>query len=243
MKKAIIGMAVGAMALGASVVPVSAGDNGYFDADNLWDGIAGTDGGSTDGEGFCDDDQQDIFEALILTGGWASRLDTDGNGKPRYTVFQPYDIILNGLLGGLGLEISDLNSQPAVVQGILADHIANGSFSPSELEDADLTRITMRSGFVARIWGSNYDVPGAIYPEPISPPAIASTYGERNIDESNVYIEEAKIQEYDQYDNGWLYCIGGVIDSTPQVSHEGLNSEDTPNDGTPGGTNSLPDTL
>jgi hypothetical protein len=35
----------------------------------------------------------------------------------------------------------------------------------------------------------------------------------------------------------------GVIDSTPQETHEGLNSQDTPNDGTPGGTNSLPDTL
>jgi hypothetical protein len=240
MKKAIIGMAVGAMALGASVVPVSAGS--YFDADNLWDGIAGTDGGSTGAptDGLCDDGQADIFEALILTGGWASRLDTDGNGKPRYTVFQPYDVILNALLGALGLEISDLNSQPAVVQGLLADHIANGSFSPDELEDADLTRITMRSGFVATISSSNYDIPSALPGSPV--PIIGGTYGLRDID-SNVYIEGSKIQDYDQYDNGWLYCIAGIIDSTPQVSHEGLNSEDTPNDGTPGGTNSLPDTL
>ena len=237
MKKAIIGMAVGAMALGASVVPVSAGYLGESDDLTLWDGIAGTDGGSTDApqgpEALCNDGQDDIFEALVLTGGWAERLDTDGNGKPRYTVFQPYDVILNGLLGALGLEVSDLNSQPAVVQGLLADHIANGSFDENELEDADLTRITMRSGFVATLSNSEYDIPGAL---------LAGTFGERSIYD-NVYIEGSKIQDGDQYSNGWLYCIAGIIDSTPQVSHEGLNSEDTPNDGTPGGTNSLPDTL
>ena len=237
MKKAIIGMAVGAMALGASVVPVSAGYLGESDDLTLWDGIAGTDGGSTDApqgpEALCNDGQDDIFEALVLTGGWASRLDTDGNGKPRYTVFQPYDVILNGLLGALGLEISDLNSQPAVVQGVLADHIANGSFDENELEDADLTRITMRSGFVATLSNSEYDIPGAL---------LAGTFGERSIYD-NVYIEGSKIQNGSPYSNGWLYCIAGIIDSTPQVSHEGLNSEDTPNDGTPGGTNSLPDTL
>ncbi len=229
MKKAIIGMAAGAMALGASVVPASAG---YFDADNLWDGIAGTAGGSTgaDADGYCDDGQADIFEALILTGGWAQRLDTDGNGKPRYTVFQPYDAVLNIALGRLQLEISDLNSQPAVVQGILADHIANGSFSESELEDADLTRITMRSGFVATLTESEYDF------------GTVLTYGQRDLYD-NVYIQNVKIEDGEQYANGWLYCIGGMISSTPQVSHEGLNSEDTPNDGTPGGTNSLPDTL
>jgi hypothetical protein len=221
MKKALIGMAAGAMALGASVVPASAG----YGEDNLWDGIAGTNGGNTNGTALCDDDQEDIFEALILTGGWAKRLDTDGNGKPRYTVFQPYDAVLDGLLDALGLSIADLNDQPATVQAVLADHIANGSFDPNELEDTDLTRITMRSGFVASIFGPNEQLGG-----PRSVPG-------------STFIEGAQIVNAAQYDNGWLYCIMGVIDSTPQESHEGLNSQDTPNDGTPGGTNSLPDTV
>ncbi len=221
MKKALIGMAVGAMALGASVVPASAG----YGEDNLWDGIAGTDGDNNSGTGFCDDDQEDIFEALVITGGWAKRLDTDGNGEARYTVFQPKDFVLDGLLGALGLEISDLADQPSVVASILADHIANGSFDSNELEDTDLTRITMRSGFVASIFGPTEQLGG-----PRSVPGGA-------------YIAGAQIVAAAQYDNGWLYCILGVIDSTPQVPHEGLNSQDTPNDGTPGGTNSLPDTL
>ncbi|MFM8857822.1 MAG: hypothetical protein ACKOI2_11595, partial [Actinomycetota bacterium] len=117
------------------------------------------------------------------------------------------------------------NDQPATVQAILADHIANGSFDENELEDKDLTRITMRSGYVATVSSTDdfEDAPRNIY--------------------TDVYIAGAKILEGEQADNGWHYCIVGIIDSTPQDAHEGLNSEDTPNDGTPGGTNSLPDTL
>ena len=211
MKKVLIGMAAGAMALGASVVPVSAGASG----DNLWDLVQ-------DG---CTGDTDDYFEQLVLTGGWAERLDTDGNGDPVYTVFQPIEAILTGLLDALDLEVSDLNSQPAVVQGILADHIANGSFDEDEILDSDLTRITMRSGYVATI----------------SDPVNDSSALPRTLVTTSV--SGAPLATFSDADNGSHYCILGFIDSTPQVSTEGLNSQDTPNDGTPGGTNSLPDTL
>jgi hypothetical protein len=222
MKKALIGMAAGAMALGASVVPASAG---VYGVDNLWDGIA---------DGFCnagDSDSADIFEALVLTGGWAERLDTDGNGKPRYTIFEPQNEVLAITLSIMELEVSDLNSQPATVQAILADHIANGSFSEDELEDGDLKSITMRSGYVARLWTA----------EPLD---LVDQSNMARVIYSNLYIDEAYIQAGDQFDNGWLYCIDGYISATPVVPHEGLNSQDTPQDGTPGGSNSLlPDTL
>ena len=217
MKKALIGMAAGAMALGASVVPASAG---YGGVDNLWDEVQ--DACSIDSPTGADSDQ--IFEQLVLTGGWAKRLDTDGNGEARYTVFQPVNTVLDTLLDVLDLEVSDLNDQPAVVQALLADHIANGSFDENELEDKDLTRITMRSGYLAKI---------------TSPADNTSTA--RVV--TNVYVDGAQILDSDQADNGWHYCIIGIIDSTPQVPTEGLNSQDTPNDGTPGGTNTLPDTL
>ncbi len=178
---------------------------------NLWNGISGID----PEVGLCDDNSDDIFEALILTSGWATRLDTSGSGTPRYTVFQPYDTILTGLLASLRLEISDLNSQPAVVQAILADHIANGSFDETELEDPDLTRITMRSGYVATVVGA----PGG---------------GANRTLYDNVFIAGSFIKAGGQFSNGWLYCITGFINSSPQVPHEGLNSIDTPNDGTPG---------
>jgi hypothetical protein len=167
---------------------------GYLGVDNLWDGISGNDTGG----GFCDDASDDIFEALIVTGGWATRLDTDGNGVPRYTIFQPYGVVLEFVLETLGLEISDLNSHPAVVQGILADHIANGSFDEVELQDPDLRRITMRSGYMATISGaSGSDASRTIY--------------------NNVYIDGSFIQAGAQYANGWLYCILGFIDSSPPI--------------------------
>jgi hypothetical protein len=218
MKKVLIGMAAGAMALGASVVPASAG---YPGSENLWDEVQ--EACAVDSPTGSNADQ--IFEQLVLIGGWATRLDTDGNNKPRYTVFQPHNIILAGLLALDNLEVSDLADQPAVVQALLADHIANGSFDRNELEDKDLTRITMRSGFVAEIFS------------PVDQGLSARVTG------TNVYIEGALISEGEQADNGWHYCLNGAISSDPQVAHEGLNSQDTPQDGTPGGTNSLPDTL
>jgi hypothetical protein len=226
MKKVLIGMAAGAMALGASVVPVSAG---YLadSVDNLWDEVQEGcwNGVPQVGDDIDNANGDQIFEQLVLTGGWANRLDTDGNGDPRYTVFQPLNSILSGLLEALGLEVSDLNDQPATVQAILADHIANGSFDENELEDKDLTRITMRSGYVATVSSSDDYTP-----------APRDIY-------DDVYIAGAQIIDGEQADNGWHYCLVGIIDSTPQVAHEGLNSQDTPQDGTPGGTNSLPDTL
>jgi hypothetical protein len=218
MKKALIGMAAGAMALGASVVPVSAG---YLKDNNLWDVVQ---------DETCNLDEFEgtgrIFEQLVLTSGWATRLDTDGNGDPRYTVFQPIEEILEAVLDSMGLEVSDLNSQPAAVNAILADHIANGSFSPDELKDKDLTRITMRSGYVATVYSTLDNAGGAVV---------------RTL--NTTYIGGAQFLYGNQASNGWRYCIGGLIDSTPQVPHEGLNSQDTPQDGTPGGTNTLPDTL
>jgi hypothetical protein len=193
------GLSICALVAGALLVVASTNDAGVAApqgiapiADSLWVGISGGDGGA----GFCDDSSDDIFEALILTGGWASRLDTDGNGDPSYTVFQPYDQVLSDLLDALGLEVGDLNSQPAVVASILADHIANGAFDEVELEDADLTRITMRSGYVATF-------------------SSAPSESLNRVMYDNVYINGAFIQAGSEYANGWLYCIQGIIDSTP----------------------------
>jgi len=220
MKKVLIGMAAGAMALGASVVPVSAG---AVSDNNLWD-LVQSECAPTTGP-LAGTGTGNIFEQLVLIGGWGERFDTDGNGDPSYTVFQPYESVLEAVLDDMDIEVSDLNSQPAIVQGLLADHIANGSFDPDELEDSDLTRITMRSGYVATVADPTNDITG-------SARALAT-----------IYIAGASIFDDADANNGYHYCIIGLIDSTPQVPTEGLNAQDTPNDGTPGGTNSLPDTL
>ena len=217
MKKALIGMAVGAVALGASVVPAAAGS--MNEDYNIWDGIEDDWCGA-----MLPDDGLELFESLVLIGGWGERLDTAGNGKPSYTVFAPFDTVIDNVLDALGTSIADLSSTPAVVAAILADHIANGSFEEDELENPNLTRIIMRSGYVATISTSDVD------------PTDRDIY-------SDVYVAGQLISDGYLFENGSLYCIIGFIDTTPQVPTEGLNALDTPKDGTPGGTNSLPNTL
>ena len=209
MKKTLIGMAAGALALGASVVPASAG----YGAGNLWDAV----------QGGCAGDTNDVFEQLVLIGTWANRLDTDGNGKPRYTVFQPTGSVLADLLDDLDLDISDLAGEPALAGALLNDHITAGSFSANELEDTDLTRITMKSGFVATVFGTG-DPAGRTVP-------------------GDVYVAGALIVSSGQFDNGWHYCISGIIDSEAQVPTNGVDVGGTTAPTTATTESGLPDTL
>ena len=199
MKKILLGMAAGAMALGAGVAPAFAGGNENDESsDSIWENI---------------EDDTDTVEQLILIAGMANQLDACGNGKPFYTMFVPIDDAADFVIEDiLGTSVADLAATPAAVKAILNDHLVNGSFSPWQLEQPEITTLTARSGFVLR-----NEEGGTINDQPI------------------LYSEQAC--------NGFVYFIGGFIDSTPQVPTEGLNSLDTPNDGTPGGSNSLPDTL
>ena len=209
MKKILIGMVAGALALGASVVPASAGSG----AGNLWDAV----------QVGCVGDTNDIFEQLVLVGSWADRLDTDGNGKPRYTVFQPTGSVLADLLDDLDMEVSDLAGEPALAAALLNDHIAAGSFSENELEDTDLTRITMKSGFVATVFGTG-DPAGRTVP-------------------GDVYVAGALIASSGQFDNGWHYCISGIIDSESQVPTNGVDVGSAPAAANAATEDGLPDTL
>ena len=208
MKKSIIGLVAGAVAIGASVVPASAG---YADS-TIWEGITA---------GVCSDNSEKAFEQIVLIGGWAGSLDTDGNGKPNYTVFAPLESVLALVLDDMNLEVSDIAGNPAIAKAILNDHIAGGSFDQNELEDTDLTRITMKSGFVATVFGSG-DPVGRTVP-------------------GDVYVAGALITSASDLANGWLYCIAGFVDATPQVPTNGVDTGSAP---APATTESaLPDTL
>lgn len=155
------------------------------------------------------------FETLVLMGDWGNRLFATGNGLPQYTVFAPALELYGGvdhLLEGIGTSLREIAGSPAIVAAILADHIANGSFSQSELANPNLTSITMLSGYVATWDAVDFKIAG-------QPVVDGAGFG-----------------------NGWLYCIYGFIDSTPQIPTESLNALDTPKNGTPGGSNSLPNT-
>ena len=214
MKKILLGLAAGAMALGAVAMPASA----VPPTNSIWDIV---DGNPDTG----------LLEDIILISGYATMLDACGNGKPQYTLFAPVDLlniiddgfgpyvgpyeipVLEAVLDELGYSVADLNSLSAVVRGILNDHLVNGSFSPAQLDTDELTTLTARSGFTLR-------------------------------NELGDTINDQTIVGSVQACNGYVYFLAGFIDSTPQVPTEGLNALDTPQDGTPGGSNTLlPDTL
>ena len=196
-----IGMISLVMLMGASVSPASAGvvNEGFTIMDGIVDDWCSSDSPDID-------DGLDLFESLVLIGGWGERLDTSGNGKPFYTVFAPFDTSIETVLDELGTSIAELSSTPAVVAAILADHIANGSFEKDELENPNLTRITMRSGYVATISTSNQSGDRTLY--------------------TDVSIAGQFVDDGHQFDNGMLFCLAGFIDTTPQVPTDGLNALD-----------------
>lgn len=210
MNKMIVGAVVGACALGTAIVPASAG---YTDS-TLWEGIDA---------GLCSDNGGKLFEQIVLVAGFAGALDTDGNGKPNYTVFAPLESVLAEVLDGMNLEISDIAGNPSIAQAIVSDHSTRGSFDQNELEDTDLTRITMRSGFVATVFGSG-DPAGRTVP-------------------GNVYVAGALIVSAHDLSNGWLYCIAGFVDATPQVPTTGVDVGGAPAPATATTGSVLPNTL
>jgi hypothetical protein len=212
MKKVLISLAAGAIALGgalpASAGPIGGDGNGNSD-DSIWEQI---------------DNNTSTLEDLVLIAGMATMLDACGNGKPFYTFFAPSEGLLRNAVGGiavdldtfledvLGVSVADLQATPDVVRALLNDHLVNGSFSPWQLDSDSVTTLIARSGFVLR-------------------------------NENGDSINDLTVLSSEQACNGWIYYIDGVLDSTPQVPTEGLNAQDSPTDGTPGGSNSLPDTL
>jgi hypothetical protein len=218
MKKVLISMAAGAMSLGSAIpalgLPEGPEDNNGESDSSIWE-IIDQDLGD-DGEVI----PTSVFETtddladLILIAGMATMLDTCGNGKPFYTLFAPVDEWDKG-------------------EGLL------------DVLDATIAEL-QASPAVVRSVINDHLVNGSFSPwqldlDEITTLTARSGFTLRN--ENGDTINDQIIGDSEQACNGWIYYIDGFIDSTPQVSTEGLNSLDTPNDGTPGGSNSLPDTL
>lgn len=173
MKKILIGLATAASLVATPAFAVG--------PDSAWDVV---------------DSTSTTAKQLVLIGGLADELDTCGNGKPYYTLFLPSDDVLNAFLDDLGVTVADLSATPAVVTALLNDHIAKGSYAYAELQNTSVTRIVMRSGFVAS----------------------------KSIIDGNVYIENNLIVNSQQVCNGHVHWISGVIDSTAQVPTVGVDT-------------------
>ena len=227
MKKVLIGLAAGAMALGASVVPASAG---YQDFDD--DIMTGLE----------DDGPFGDFIDLVEVSGYDEKFDVpDGeedycsNGDAQYTVFAPLDSgfvvswveIFETLLGKTWVQIL---ATPGIAKAVVDDHVVNNSITAATLENPTTAVIVARSGYKIAITasGSPRNVPVDTGYSPVNP---------------NVSADGRVILNALQKCNGWIYAIPAPFSTSPKAVTEGTGPQDSPDDGTPGGTNTLPNTL
>jgi hypothetical protein len=231
MKKILLGLAVGATVF-AGAVPVSAGFKGGYDSnensdDSIWEIVDGQNmeivSTAIAGDG--------VLADLILIAGMATMLDACGNGKPFYTLFAPIELgdMTNGAevgaaVGGVSLPLE-----------IFLDEVLGASVA-----DLQATPAVVRALLNDHLVNGSFS-PWQLDSDSVTTLTARSGFVLRN--ENGNTINDLNIAFSEQACNGWVYGIFGVIDSTPQVPTEGLNSLDTPTDGTPGGSNSLPDTL
>lgn len=143
MKKTLIGIAAGAIALGASVIPTNAAGPFALPYDettgSMWDFV-------NVGEGYA--------EQLVLVAGLANTLDQCGNGKTLYTLFLPTeDVLASFLADELDMTIADLAENPAAVKAILSDHLVRGAVDPALMTSvpAGIKKLIATSGFVINI--------------------------------------------------------------------------------------------
>jgi hypothetical protein len=236
MKKVLVSLVAGAASI-TGALPVSAGgfDNTTRKDESMWE-IVDEDffdctavavcAALTPGGG--------VLADLVLIAGMATMLDTCGNGKPFYTLFAPVEgeLLPPPSIGSeVGAAVGGIEGTlDSFLEDVLGASVADLQATP------DVVRALLNDHLVNGSFS-----PTQLDLDEITTLTARSGFVLRN--ENGEFINDLPIFFSEQSCNGWIYFIGGVLDSTPQVATEGLNSLDTPNDGTPGGTNSLPDTV
>ena len=129
MKKVLIGLAAGALAVTAMTAPVNAAptDSVYVNIDSF----------ATTGM------------LLIDAAGLADALDTCGNGEANYTVFFPAaDAIFTAVLTALDLSLGELLAQPALVKAALLNHVVKSDVSEVQFDDPANKTFTSMGGLL-----------------------------------------------------------------------------------------------
>ncbi len=221
MKKVLFGIAAGAMALGATVIPASAGAGGGpvnlpYDTDfgSMWDVIDARDG---------------YGEQLVLMAGLSNTLDQCGNGETLYTLFLPLESVLEVVVDDvLDTTIADLAETPAVVKAILSDHLVAGAVDPELLTstDAGIKKLIAVSGYVINIRMLNT----------ITDLYAAALYGQWWED---WYANGQQLVGATLACNGWVYDMFGMFQAENYAETFGTNN----NPPTGSAVSELPDTL
>lgn len=234
MKKILLGMSVGAMLFAGPASTAVAGGGPPASILNL------------DIYDFLDDAGEfENFLDLLDVAGYDELLevpDNDvlgslcSNGGPMFTVFAPIDLDGKGSPQGVWREaLEDLLDKswaqilatPGLAKAIVDDHIVNNSVSIAEMQNPTLQQLVARSGFLISI----------------TSPTGETRYVNDEDGYPNVSAAGRSIIGATQLCNGHVYGILQPFSSTKKVTTEGLGPEDSPKDGTPGGTSSLPNTL
>lgn len=232
MRTLLIGAAAGILALGASAMPASADldDDLYSVID---DGLIGV-------------GTFEYFQQLVDVAGYDTQFDVPdnvilgdlcSNGGAMYTVFAPLDnmgIWVGALEDLLDKTWAQILATPGLPALIVNDHVINNSVSIAEMENPTLQQLVARSGFLISVT-SPTGATRVVLNDASSVPELAGG--------GNVSAAGRSVYWGEQACNGHLYAIGQPFSSTKKVTTEGLGPEDSPKDGTPGGTNSLPNTL
>lgn len=173
------------------------------------------------------------FKGYVEVSGLLGSLDQNDfceNGDPMYTIFVPADAAFDGGDGQGGLpgmfDVWDTSwaktlAVPGFASSITNDHVVEGSISPSELDNTSLTLLVSRSGLKINVSSTTLPrtAPGSIQVNGI--PIIAA----------------------EQYCNGWIYVINGVLNPKSPIPTQGAMPE-TQDDKEPAKVASeLPNTL
>jgi len=218
MKKLLIGLAAGALAVTATTAPVSAGNTQT--TESSYEVLAA---------------QSLISELLIDASGLDGALDTCGNGKPQYTVFFPSsDLWFEKLLEAADLTLGQALAQPALVKTVLLYHVVSQSIAPQQLADAQNSVFNSMGGLQlvkTTQFGDFADI------DPTSGVTIAPTSLYYYINgyllsdvQSDINYGVDGITGFDHYGgtqtcNGFIYAIDGILAPVSAVATTGLTSD------------------
>ncbi len=203
MKKVLIGLAAGALAVTAMNAPVSAG----VPTDSVYDILVAQ--GSTS-------------ELLIDASGLGADLSDCGNtgnnnGLPNYTVFYPAsDAIFGSVLTALDLTLGELAAQPALVKAALLNHVVKADISPSQLEDNSNSKFTTMGGLVLTKTWVDGDQDGDV--------DFNGTAGEMNINGYPVVASGGSVYGQEAC-NGWVYLIVGFLAPSSADTTQGTTTD------------------
>lgn len=158
------------------------------------------------------------FKGYVEVSGLKDLVDQNDlcqNGDPLFTIFAPIDSAFDGGDGTGGnpgaFDLWETTYAKSLAKNgwpdsIVNDHVVQGSISPAELENGSLTLTQSRSGLRINVTST------------ATPRVVPGT----------VQVNGITILAAEQYCNGWVYLIDGILSSKPQVPVTGVDAKDEP---------------